>query len=132
MAERYCIIGRTSASANREDTMPTNAAIDTPICVVLTTAPSESVADELAAAIIHRALGACVQIDAVRSHYRWQGAACAESEWRLTIKTRVDRYPALEEWLREAHPYDTPQIVMLPIADGLAAYCEWVRQGSAG
>ena len=112
--------------------MPSAADHNAPICVVLTTVPSEAMADELAAAIIGRALGACVQIDPIRSHYRWQGAVCVEREWRLTIKTRVDRYSVLQSYLQQAHPYETPQIVMLPIADGLAAYCDWVRQGSAG
>jgi periplasmic divalent cation tolerance protein len=77
-------------------------------------------------------LGACVQLQAIRSVYRWQGETCAEPEWRLAIKTRADRYPALEAFIRARHPYALPQIVMLPITAGAPDYLQWVAEGSAG
>lgn len=95
-------------------------------CVVQTALPSEAQAAELARAIVQQRLGACVQVQAIRSYYVWQERAHDEPEWLLSIKTRRALYPQLEAWLRERHPYDTPEIICLPITAGNAAYLAWV------
>ena len=75
-------------------------------------------------------LGACVQLQPIRSFYVWQGQARDEPEWLLSIKTRSALYPALETWLLEHHPYATPEIIQLPITAGSAAYLAWVEAGT--
>jgi periplasmic divalent cation tolerance protein len=95
-------------------------------CVAQTTLPSEAQAAELARAIVQQRLGACVQVQAIRSFYVWQERAHDEAEWLLSIKTRSTLYPQLEAWLLEHHPYDTPEIIRLPITAGSAAYLAWV------
>ena len=105
---------------------------DTPeLCVVQTTLPSEAQAAELARAIVQQRLGACVQIQPIRSVYVWQERAHDEPEWLLSIKTRRALYPQLEAWLREHHPYDTPEILALPVLQASAAYAAWVA-GNTG
>ena len=103
-----------------------------PFGVVLTTLPDEAGAEALARQIVDAGLGACVQLQPIRSVYRWKGETCVEPEWRLVIKTRADRYPALEAFIRARHPYALPQIVMLPITAGAPDYLQWVAEGSAG
>jgi len=71
-------------------------------------------------------LGACVQLQPIRSFYVWQEQAHEEPEWLLSIKTRRARYPALQAWLLQHHPYETPEIICLPIAAASAAYLRWV------
>lgn len=100
-------------------------------CVVQTTLPSEAQAAELARAIVQARLGACVQVQAIRSFYVWQDQAHDESEWLLNIKTRSALYPALEAWIRERHPYETPEIVQLPLTAGSAPYLAWVDANTA-
>lgn len=95
-------------------------------CLVQTTLPGEAQAAELARAIVQARLGACVQLHAVRSVYVWQDQAHDEAEWLLHIKTRYAHYPALEAFIRERHPYETPEIVCLPLIAGSAAYLAWV------
>ncbi len=95
-------------------------------CLVQTTLPSEAQAAELARAIVQARLGACVQAQAIRSFYVWQERAHDEAEWLLNIKTRYAHYPALEAFIRERHPYETPEIVCLPLIAGSAAYLAWV------
>ena len=95
-------------------------------CVVQTTLASEAEAAMLARQIVQARLGACVQLQSIRSYYVWQGQAREDAEWLLNIKTRSALYPALATWLREHHPYETPEIVQLPIAAGSAAYLAWV------
>lgn len=95
-------------------------------CVVQTTLANEAQAAELARAVVQARLGACVQLQAIRSFYVWQDRAHDEPEWLLNIKTRRALYAALEAFIRERHPYETPEIVQLPITAGSAAYLAWV------
>ncbi|MEQ1659825.1 MAG: divalent-cation tolerance protein CutA [Hylemonella sp.] len=100
-------------------------------CVVQTTLPSEAQAAELARTIVLARLGACVQVLAIRSFYVWQERAHDEAEWLLAIKTRCALYPQLEAWLLKHHPYDTPEIICLPITAGSTAYLDWVDANTA-
>ena len=62
----------------------------------------------------------------VRSLYRWKGAVEAADEVPVLIKTTVDRYPLVEQAVRELHPYELPEIIAVPVTAGLPAYLEWV------
>ena len=97
-------------------------------CVVTTTTDSQAHARALAVEIVRDKLGACVQLQAIESHYVWQGQAEQSSEWLLTIKTRSALYPELERFVRAHHPYDTPQLLCLPLLAGQADYLLWLRQ----
>ena len=101
-------------------------------CLVLTTVSTAQQAEALARQIVEAGLGACVQIEAIRSIYRWRGVLCDEAEQRLSIKTRVDRFEALERFIRAHHSYETPEIVQVPMTAGSAAYLQWVDEGSQG
>lgn len=61
-----------------------------------------------------------------RSIYRWQGQIQHESELLLLIKTREAIYSLLETRIRELHPYQTPEIIALPILTGSAPYLDWL------
>lgn len=115
-------------SAGPADSSPTLTADE--VCVVQTTLPDAEQASTLAHAIVSAGLGACVQIDSIRSVYRWQGQVQDDAEWRLSIKTRRSLYAALERWLQEQHPYETPEIVCLPIMDSSPAYLQWVADST--
>jgi periplasmic divalent cation tolerance protein len=44
----------------------------------------------------------------------------------MIIKTTRDVYPALEAWLLEAHPYDVPEAIALPLEAGSRSYLDWI------
>jgi periplasmic divalent cation tolerance protein len=44
----------------------------------------------------------------------------------LLIKTSSERYPALETAIRSHHPYTLPEVIALPVVQGLPAYLAWV------
>lgn len=99
--------------------------------LVITNCPDEAVANAIALALVEEKLAACVNIlPRVQSVYHWQGAVESASEVPLLIKTAADRYPALEAAIRARHPYDTPEIIALPISHGLPAYLSWVEAES--
>jgi periplasmic divalent cation tolerance protein len=95
--------------------------------LVLTNVPERAAAERLADMLVERQLAACVNILApCRSVYRWKGAVQHDEEHPMLIKTTAECYPALEQALRAAHPYELPEIIALPIERGLPAYLEWV------
>jgi periplasmic divalent cation tolerance protein len=101
-----------------------------PYCVVLTTLEGEAQAEALAQQIVQARLGACVQVQGIKSFYMWQGEARQERECLLMIKTRRTLYPALEAFIRAHHSYETPEIVQLPITAGWPDYLAWIEAGT--
>jgi periplasmic divalent cation tolerance protein len=95
-------------------------------CVILTTAGNQDEADKLANLLGSRKLAACVQIANIASCYMWKGNVCRESEYLLLIKTAAHLYPEVEEVIVENHSYEIPEVIQLPIAQGLDRYLEWV------
>ena len=95
--------------------------------VVLVTAPKITVARKLAKLALEARLVACVNIvPGVESHYWWEGKVCRDKELLLVMKTAKARLKALEEQVLAAHPYDTPEFVVLPIEAGSKRYLEWL------
>ncbi|SRR5574343_601990 len=100
--------------------------------LVLTNCPDEATANAIALALVEEKFAACVNIlPRVQSVYRWQGAVESASEIPLLIKSTVGRYAELEAAIRARHPYDVPEIIALPITQGLPAYLNWVATETA-
>ena len=93
---------------------------------VLTTVATEVQAAALARGIVEARLAACVQMEAIRSVYRWKGEVHDEPEWKLAIKTTARRCAELERHIRANHPYEMPEIVRVEIAGGSAEYLGWI------
>lgn len=95
--------------------------------LVLTNLPDLATAETLAAALVEGRFAACVNIlPPCRSVYRWKGTVETADEIPLLIKTTAARYPALEEAIRTQHPYETPEIIAVPVTHGLPDYLAWV------
>lgn len=98
---------------------------------LLCTAPSEEVARSLARSLVSARLAACVQLlPGATSVYTWKGELCEDSETLLLIKSRRDLLPALHEALVAAHPYDTPELLSLPVEAGSSRYLAWLRDNT--
>lgn len=96
--------------------------------VVLSTAGSADEAALLARTALQRNLAACVQVYPIRSFYMWQGAMQDDPEYLLLFKTRQSTYSELEACIRETHSYEVPEIILLPIAQGLPEYLAWLHE----
>ena len=94
-----------------------------------TTTASEQEALKLARLLVDQRLAACVQISApMRSIYRWQGELCEGVEFRCSIKSLATHAAQLMQIIRQAHTYDTPQIIVLPVTDCDPSYAQWWRE----
>jgi periplasmic divalent cation tolerance protein len=97
------------------------------VLVVLTTLEKQEDGERLAALLVERELAACVQIlPPMVSIYRWEGAIERANEVLLLIKTTRATYPRLETTIKENHPYQTPEIIALPVEAGLDDYLNWL------
>lgn len=97
------------------------------------TCPDTASARRIAETLVGEGLAACVnQLPGIRSTYRWQGAVHTDSEELLLIKTTGACLAALERRLLELHPYEVPELIAVPVAQGHEAYLDWVRQQSRG
>ena len=95
--------------------------------LVLTNVPDAATAEKLAHALVDARVAACVNVLApCRSIYRWQGAVESAAEIPLLIKTTRAAYPLLEQIVRAEHPYDVPELIAVPIQQGLPAYLDWL------
>jgi periplasmic divalent cation tolerance protein len=96
-------------------------------CVVITTCSTDEEADVLSAALLDKELAACVQIVEIKSHYVWKGERQIDPERLLLIKTRRRLYDDIESTMKEVHPYETPELICLPVVAGLPAYLSWIN-----
>lgn len=95
--------------------------------VVLTTLATEDDAVALVRALLDRHLVACGTIlPAARSLYRWEGSIEDAREAVVLLKTVSERVPELERAFAELHPYEVPELLVLPVSAGLARYVGWV------
>ncbi len=95
--------------------------------VVLVTTPSPEKAAEIARVLVEERLCACGNVvPGVRSIYRWEGTVHDDAEALLVLKTERRLVPALKARLPAIHPYEVPELLVLPVEDGLAAYLAWV------
>jgi periplasmic divalent cation tolerance protein len=92
----------------------------------LVTTPTED-DRRIAHALVERSVAACVNIvPMVDSVYRWQGEVEHATESLLVVKTTAAKVAEVDDVLREIHPYDTYELVILDIAGGNPAYLEWI------
>ncbi len=97
--------------------------------VILVTAGSEAEAGKIATALVEEQLAACVNIlGPIRSLYRWEGKVADDREWLLLIKTRDERFAAIEARVKALHSYQVPEVIALPIMAGAKGYMRWLRE----
>src|SRR5690554_2506049 len=98
------------------------------VVVALSNAPDMLLAKRIAHMLVEEHLAVCVNLGApYLSMYMWEGKMEGAEEVPLTIKTTRGRLPAVIARLKELHPYEVPELIVLPVLGGLQSYMEWVR-----
>jgi periplasmic divalent cation tolerance protein len=99
--------------------------------IVLTTWPGESDPAGMAATLVEERLAACVNIlPPMDSVYRWQGAVERATERQLIVKSSRQAVGRLLARLASLHPYDVPEMLVLPVAGGGEAYLGWIAEST--
>lgn len=98
-------------------------------CIMLTTCPEENIAKEISLALVNSRLAACVTVmPPGLSIYRWQDKIHEDREHVLIIKTRDKLVEQIISRIRTIHPYEVPEIIVLPIIQGFDAYLNWLSE----
>ena len=101
------------------------------VTVVWTTLPAEDDGDRFGRTLVEERLAACVSVQGGgRSVYRWRDGIEQDDERSVMIKTTFDRVAQLQTRIRELHPYDEPEILVVPVVGGSASYLNWVKQST--
>lgn len=101
--------------------------------LVLTTVPDEGTGQKIAKKLIEERLAACVTVSvASQSLYWWQGKITQDQELILFIKTKATHFSQLEEKILELHPYEIPEIIVMPIINGYTKYLDWIDKETKG
>ncbi|MFV2007294.1 MAG: divalent-cation tolerance protein CutA [Longimicrobiales bacterium] len=96
--------------------------------VVLMTAPDLDAARELGHRLVEERLAACANIvPGLTSIFHWNAEVKDESEVLLVLKTTGSVVGALVERAAFLHPYDVPEVLVLPVVAGYSPYLDWVR-----
>lgn len=98
-------------------------------CLALTTLDSLPAAEALAVNVVERGLAACANLlPGVHSIYRWKGEVEQAQEVLVVMKTSAQQWDGLQAAIREGHPYDCPELLLLSPEQVEARYLEWWSQ----
>ena len=96
------------------------------IRVVFISIPHDE-ARKFARSIVEERLAACVNIvPRITSFFWWENEVQTDEEALLILKTTQPKIDALIDFVKHEHPYDIPEILFLPVAEGLPDYINWV------
>jgi len=96
---------------------------------VVTTTETKDEAEAIGRALVEKRLAACVQVvGPISSIYWWEGEVEAADEYLCLIKSSSAAYEELEAAIKQLHPYETPEILALPVAVGSADYLRWLQK----
>ncbi len=109
--------------------MSENATVNpSKLLVVITSLPSLDAAKGLARALVEQNLAACVQLtEGIQSIYRWEGKICEEQEVLLSAKTIEAKWFEILAFIKNAHPYDLPEILAFAPEQFERQYGKWVE-----
>ena len=94
--------------------------------MVITTCETMEDARRIARLLVEKHLAACVQMFPIESVYIWKNRICEEKEILILIKSKASLFDNIKGEIRENHPYEVPEIILLPVMDGLPEYLKWI------
>ena len=96
--------------------------------VILCTTPDEATAQDLAARVLGEKLAACATLlPGASSLYYWEGKLEQEYEVQMLFKSDRQHQQALLTYLKQHHPYQTPELLVLPVMAGDKDYLSWIN-----
>jgi periplasmic divalent cation tolerance protein len=96
-------------------------------CEVVITADDAGWLAGFTRTLVEERLAACGHlVEPIRSVYRWEGAVHDETEARVALHTRRSLVDAIVARTVEAHPYDVPCLLAMPLTGGNPAYLAWI------
>ena len=102
---------------------------DNQFCVVYVTVDKMDVAKNIARELVEKKLAACCSIlPNVNSIYYWDGKVQDDTEILMMIKSHFEKFDLIEEEITKIHPYEVPEIIVVPISKGSEKYLNWLKE----
>jgi periplasmic divalent cation tolerance protein len=99
---------------------------DDSLVQLLTTVETREDALALARSAVEGRVSACVQVvGPITSVYRWEGTVQQEQEFLCLLKVPETGLDRLVAFVRDRHPYDTPEITVVPSTFVDDRYLAW-------
>jgi periplasmic divalent cation tolerance protein len=103
------------------------------VLVATCTFPEHEIAWRISRTAVENGLAACATlIPEAKSIYRWKGQIETANETAVFFKTTDNRLEALRNFVLKEHPYEVPEFVAWPLADGSPKYLAWVEASTRG
>lgn len=105
------------------------------VALLYTTWPDAESAASAGRIVIEARLCACVNILApMRSIYRWKEALEDAPEIPALFKTTAEQAPALKDRIAAMHPYESPCVLMIPVAEqgSHSPFVAWIGENVSG
>ena len=96
--------------------------------IVITTTGDKETAKTISKLLVEQKLAACVQMFPIESIYFWEDKVNEDNEIVLFIKSRTELFGKIQELVLKNHPYKLPEIIQIPITDGLQDYLRWIGE----
>ncbi len=101
--------------------------------IVLTTLPAAADGAAFAETLVREHLAACVNLlPEMDSLYWWKDKIEHDRERQVVIKTTAARLDHVRARIRQMHPYEVPELLVLRVDGGDDAYLNWVSQSTSG
>lgn len=101
--------------------------------VILAAYPKRAAAERAARELVRAGVLACATVTyGARAFYRWKGKDRAEPSTLLWGKTTRAKAVAAVRAVREGHPDEVPEILVLPVIAGHGPYLAWVADEVKG
>jgi periplasmic divalent cation tolerance protein len=96
--------------------------------VFITTETFEN-AKHIAKILVTEKLAACCSIiQNVVSIFAWHTSIQERHEYLVLIKTNIDKLSDLMERIQQVHTDEVPEIISVPVTEGLNSYLDWINQ----
>lgn len=96
--------------------------------LIYTTHRSTEEAHKLTDVLLQDGSIACANFFPITSQYRWKGTIETAEETVAILKTRLDNWQKVKEYIEEHHPYETPCIIKLAEVEANDSYANWIHK----
>ncbi len=97
--------------------------------VILVTFADSEEALTIANRLINEKLAACINIlPQMKSVYKWKDELKVDNEVQMIIKTKAEKFDALNDRISQLHSYEFPEVIALDISQGNSQYLNWIKE----
>ena len=97
------------------------------VAIIYSTIADIKDAKKIANSLVEERLVACVNIiPNIHSVYRWKGKIESDNECVILAKTSDNNIKKVIKKIKSLNKYELPDIIVLPIIDGLKKYLEYI------